>query len=146
MSVRENIASNLLTVIGNISSPITIKKATRQPFPLDELSEQQYPAVLVQTQLETKEDQELGGGARTRINTLEFLITGYTKGAESNIDTARNELAEALENKLEEDITRGGNALDTEVIEIETDAGQLFPYGAISMVVRVIYEHQSGTA
>ena len=145
MSVRENIASNILTSIQAISSP-TIKKATRQPFPLDELSEQQYPAVLVQTQLETKEDQELGGGARTRINTLEFLITGYTKGAESNIDTARNELAEALENKLEEDITRGGNALDTEVIEIETDAGQLFPYGAISMVVRVIYEHQSGTA
>ena len=144
MSVREDIASNILTSIQAISSP-TIKKATRQPFPLDELSEQQYPAVLVQTQLETKEDQELGGGARTRINTLEFLITGYTKGAESNIDTARNELAEALENKLEEDITRGGNALDTEVIEIETDAGQLFPYGAISMVVRVIYEHQSGT-
>ena len=122
MSVREDIASNILTSIQAISSP-TIKKATRQPFPLDELSEQQYPAVLVQTQLETKEDQELGGGARTRINTLEFLITGYTKGAESNIDTARNELAEALENKLEEDITRGGNALDTEVIEIETDAG-----------------------
>lgn len=145
MSVREDIASNILTSIQAISSP-TIKKATRQPFPLDELSEQQYPAVLVQTQLETKEDQELGGGARTRINTLEFLITGYTKGAESNIDTARNELAEALENKLEEDITRGGNALDTEIIEIETDAGQLFPYGAISMVVRVIYEHQSGTA
>lgn len=145
MSVREDIASNILTSIQAISSP-TIKKATRQPFPLEELSEQQYPAVLVQTQLETKEDQELGGGARTRINTLEFLITGYTKGAESNIDTARNELAEALENKLEEDITRGGNALDTEVIEIETDAGQLFPYGAISMVVRVIYEHQSGTA
>ena len=145
MSVREDIASNILTSIQAISSP-TIKKATRQPFPLDELSQQQYPAVLVQTQLETKEDQELGGGARTRINTLEFLITGYTKGAESNIDTARNELAEALENKLEEDITRGGNALDTEVIEIETDAGQLFPYGAISMVVRVIYEHQSGTA
>jgi len=116
MSVREDIASNILTSIQAISSP-TIKKATK-----------------------------LGGGARTRINTLEFLITGYTKGAESNIDTARNELAEALENKLEEDITRGGNALDTEVIEIETDAGQLFPYGAISMVVRVIYEHQSGTA
>ena len=38
MSVRENIAVNLLTVISGISSPITIKKATRQPFLLDELS------------------------------------------------------------------------------------------------------------
>lgn len=145
MSVRENIANHILTTIQSISSP-AIKKATRQPFPLDELSEQQYPAVLIQTQLETKEDQELGSGGKTRINTLEFLITGYTKGAESNIDTSRNELAEAIENKLEEDITRNGNALDTEVVEIETDAGELFPYGAITMVVRVIYEHQSGTA
>jgi len=145
MSVREDIANNILTTIQAISSP-TIKKATRQPFPLDELSEQQYPAVLIQTQLETKEDQELGSGGKTRINTLEFLITGYTKGAESNIDTSRNELAEAIENKLEEDITRNGNALDTEVVEIETDAGELFPYGAITMIVRVIYEHQSGTA
>jgi len=145
MSVREDIANNILTTIQAISSP-TIKKATRQPFPLDELSEQQYPAVLIQTQLETKEDQELGSGGKTRINTLEFIITGYTKGAESNIDTSRNELAEAIENKLEEDITRNGNALDTEVVEIETDAGELFPYGAITMIVRVIYEHQSGTA
>jgi hypothetical protein len=145
MSKREDIASHILTTIQAISSPV-IKKATRQPFPLDELSEQQYPAVLVQTQEETKEDQELGGGARTRIATLEFLISGFTKGTESNIDTARNQLAEAIENKLEEDITRNGNALDTEVISIETDAGTLFPYGAITMVVRVIYEHQSGTA
>jgi hypothetical protein len=54
MSVRENIASNLLTTISGISSPITIKKATRQPFLLDELSEQQYPAVIVQTSEENK--------------------------------------------------------------------------------------------
>ena len=49
MSVRENIAANLLSVISSISSP-TIKKATRQPFILDELSEQQYPAVIVKHQ------------------------------------------------------------------------------------------------
>ena len=144
MSTRENIASNLVTVIGNISSP-EIKKVTRQPFELDELSQQQYPAVLIQTIEETKEDQELGSGAKTRLNTLEFGITGFTKGSESNIDTARNDLASAIETALESDITRNGNALDTEVISIETDAGSLFPYGAVLITVRVIYEHQSGT-
>tara|TARA_Y100001972_G_scaffold66838_1_gene81577 strand:+ start:374 stop:811 length:438 start_codon:yes stop_codon:yes gene_type:complete len=144
MSTRENIASNLVTVIGNISSP-EIKKVTRQPFELDELSQQQYPAVLIQTIEETKEDQELGSGAKTRLNTLEFGITGFTKGSESNIDTARNDLASAIETALESDITRDGNALDTEVISIETDAGSLFPYGAVLITVRVIYEHQSGT-
>jgi len=144
MSTREDIASNLVTVIGNISSP-EVKKVTRQPFELDELSQQQYPAVLIQTIEETKEDQELGSGAKTRLNTLEFGITGFTKGSEDNIDTSRNNLASAIETALESDITRDGNALDTEVISIETDAGSLFPYGAVLITVRVIYEHQSGT-
>ena len=144
MSKREDIASHIVSTILTISSP-SIKKCTRQPFPLEELAESQYPAVLVQTQEETKEDQELGSGAKTRIATLEFLITGYVKGVESNIDTARNNLASAIETQLESDITRNNKALDTEVVSLETDAGTLFPYGAISMVVRVIYEHESAT-
>tara|TARA_Y100000004_G_scaffold63358_1_gene71003 strand:+ start:40 stop:477 length:438 start_codon:yes stop_codon:yes gene_type:complete len=144
MSVRENIASNLVTTVSAVSSP-SIKKVSRQPFPLDELSQQQYPAVLIQTIEETKEDQELGSGAKTRIANLEFGITGYVKTNEDNIDTARNNLASAIETQLESDITRGGNALDTEVISIETDAGSLFPYGAVLMTVRVMYEHQAAT-
>ena len=144
MSVREDIASNLVTTVNAISSP-SIKKVSRQPFPLDELSQQQYPAVLIQTIEETKEDQELGSGAKTRIANLEFGITGYVKTNEDNIDTARNNLASAIETQLESDITRGGNALDTEVISIETDAGSLFPYGVVLMTIKVIYEHQSAT-
>ena len=45
------------------------------------------------------------------------------KGAESNIDTARNALITAIETALEADITRSGNALDTEVVQVETDEG-----------------------
>ena len=144
MSKREDIASHIVTTILAISSP-SVKKCTRQPFPLEELAESQYPAVLVQTQEETKEDQELGDGAKTRIATLEFLITGYVKGVESNIDTARNNLASAIETQLESDITRSSNALDTEVTSVETDEGTLFPIGGIRMVVRCTYEFQAGT-
>ena len=144
MSVRENIASNLLSTISGISSP-SIKKATRQPFQLDELSEQQYPAVIVQTSEETREDSELGSGAKTRIGTIDFVILGFVKGAESNIDTKRNQLITAIETELESDITRSGNALDTEVTSVETDEGTLFPIGGIRMVVRCTYEFQAGT-
>jgi len=144
MSKREDIAGHIVSTIEAISSP-SIKKVTRQPFNLEDLAQAQYPAVLVQTQEETKEDQELGDGAKTRICTLEFLVTGYIKGSESNIDTARNTLATAIETQLESDITRNSKALDTEVISLETDAGTLFPYGAISMVVKVVYEHESAT-
>ena len=144
MSIRENIASNLLTTISAISSP-TIKKATRQPFILDELSEQQYPAVIVQTSSETRQDSELGSGAKTRHGTIEFLILGFVKGAESNIDTARNALITAIETAVETDITRNGNALDTMVVSCETDEGSLFPVGGIRMTIRCMYEYQSGT-
>jgi len=144
MSVRENIASNLLTVIGNISSP-AIKKATRQPFPIDELSEQQYPAVIVQTSEETRDDSELGSGAKTRHGTIDFVVSGFVKGAESNIDTKRNELITAIETPVETDITRSGNALDTMVVSCETDEGSLFPVGGIQMTIRCMYEYQSGT-
>jgi len=144
MSVRENIASNLLTVIGNISSP-AVKKATRQPFPIDELSEQQYPAVIVQTSEETRDDSELGSGARTRHGTIDFIISGFVKGAETNIDTKRNELITAIETAVETDITRNGNALDTMVVACETDEGSLFPVGGIRMTIRCMYEYQSGT-
>ena len=144
MSVRENIASNLLSVISAISSPDIIK-ATRQPFQLDELSDKQYPAVIVQTSEETREDQELGNGARTRIGMIDFVILGFVKGAESNIDTLRNQLITAIETALESDITRSSNALDTEVTSVETDEGTLFPIGGIRMVVRCTYEFQAGT-
>ena len=145
MSVRENIASNLLSTISGISSPITIKKATRQPFPIDELSEQQYPAVIVQTSEETRDDSELGSGARTRHGTIDFIISGFVKGAETNIDTKRNELITAIETAVESDITRSSNALDTMVVSCETDEGTLFPIGGIRMTIRCMYEYQSGT-
>ena len=144
MSVRENIASNLLSVISAISSP-TIKKATRQPFILDELSEQQYPAVIVQTSEENRDDSELGSGAKTRHGTIDFVILGFVKGAEANIDTKRNELITAIETEIESDITRNGNALDTQVVSVETDEGSLFPVGGIRMTIRCMYQYQSGT-
>ena len=144
MSIREDIASNLLTVISNISSP-DIKKATRQPFLLDELSMQQYPAVIVQTSEENRDDSELGSGAKTRHGTIDFVILGFVKGAEDNLDTARNALITAIETAIEVDITRNNKALDSEVVQVETDEGSLFPVGGIKMTIRCMYEYQSGT-
>ena len=144
MSVRENIATNLLSTISAIASPV-IKKATRQPFILDELSEQQYPAIIVQTSSEVRQDSELGSAAKTRHGTIDFLILGFVKGAETNLDTARNELITAIETAVETDITRNGNALDTIVVSCETDEGSLFPIGGIRMTIRVMYEYQSVT-
>ena len=144
MSVRENIADNIKTVIDAISSP-DVKLCTRQPFELEELSQTQYPAVLIQTSEELREDAEIGSGARTRIGTIDFVVLGFVKGTNTNIDTLRNALITAIETALETDITRDSNALDTEVVQVETDEGTLFPVGGIRMVVRCIYNYLAGT-
>ena len=144
MSIREDIASNIHSVINSISSP-DIRLCTRQPFELEELSQAQYPAVVVQTSEENREDQELGSGAKTRSGTIDFVILGFVKGSNTNIDTLRNALITAIETALETDITRDSNALDTEVVQVETDEGTLFPVGGIRMVVRCMYQYQSGT-
>ena len=59
MSKREDIASNIITVLTAVTSPITLKKITREPFNVDELSEQQYPACFVQSGNETRTDQTI---------------------------------------------------------------------------------------
>ncbi len=144
MSVRENIASNIQSVIDGISSP-DVKLCTRQPFELEELSQAQYPAVIVQTSEENREDEEIGAGAKLRVGTIDFVILGFVKGSDSNIDTLRNALITAIETALETDVTRSSNALDTEVIQVETDEGTLFPVGGIRMVVRCVYKYNAGT-
>ena len=44
MSVRENVAANLVTTLKAISTP-NVKKVTREPFDFDKLSNAQFPAI-----------------------------------------------------------------------------------------------------
>ena len=77
-----------------------------------------------------------------RMGTIEYELTGFVKG--KYLDTARNKLADALEEKLYEDRTRNSYAVDTIVTEVITDGGVIFPIGAIQVMVTVEYIHQSG--
>ena len=145
MSKREDIASNIVTAISTGTSPITLKKVTREPFNVDELSEQQYPACFVQSGNEVRSDETMTSSTITRQATADFVIIGYVKGTTTNIDTKRNELISTIETRLNSDRTRGGYAKQTQVVEVSTDEGVLFPIGGIRMVVRVMYQYTSGT-
>jgi hypothetical protein len=145
MSKREDIASNIITVLTAVTSPITLKKITREPFSVDELSEQQYPACFVQSGNETRSDETISFTSALRQATADFVIVGYVKGTTSNIDTKRNELITTIETRVNSDRTRGGYAKQTQVVEVSTDEGVLFPIGGIRMVVRVMYQYTSGT-
>jgi|TARA_Y100000034_G_scaffold135085_1_gene205622 hypothetical protein len=143
MSKREDIAANIVTVLTAISSPITLIKITRQPFDLNQLSQQQFPCAWVQTADETREDSDLGSDIREA--SIDFVIQGFTQSSETNIDTKRNELITTIETALDSDRTRGGYAKDTEVVSVETDEGIMFPIGGVRIVVRCFYIFTSGT-
>jgi argininosuccinate synthase len=145
MSKREDIAGNIVTAISTGTSPITLKKVTREPFNVDELSEQQYPACFVQSGNEVRSDETMTSSTITRQATADYVIIGYVKGTPTNIDTKRNELITTIETRLNSDRTRGGFAKQTQVVEVSTDEGVLFPIGGIRMVVRVMYQYTSGT-
>ena len=145
MSKRESIASDIITVLTAVTSPITLKKITREPFIVEELSEQQYPAIFIQSGNEVRTDETMTSTSVTRQALADFVIVGFVKGTDTNIDTKRNELISTIEKTLENDRTRGGYAKRTEIVEVSTDEGTLYPIGGIRIVVRVMYQYTAGT-
>lgn len=135
-SYRENIAKNLVKVLKAIPK---VKHVTRDVFEPDEISDAQIPAVLVQSGSELKSDIVMG---YQREGTIEYILTGFVKG--KYLDSARNNLLDDIEEKLYEDVSRGGYAIDTLVTEVNTDEGVLFPLGAIQIIVRIRYIHHKG--
>ena len=147
MSEREDIASDIITKLTAVSSPITFKKITREPFLVEDLSNAKFPAIFVSTSDETREDFSMGSNSTgKRSGTIDFVLVGYVKGTTTNIDTARNQLVEVVEETLDNDITRNNNAIDTQIVDVSADEGVLFPIGAVRIVVRVLYEFTRGTA
>ena len=147
MSKRENIASDIISKLDAVTSPIEFKKITREPFEVEELSDAQFPAMFVQSGDETREVASMGAsGSGSYRGTIDFLIVAFGKGTTTNIDTVRNQIIEVIEETLDNDITRNGNALDTQIIEASTDEGTIYPYGGVRVTVRVIYEFIRGSA
>lgn len=135
-SYRENIAKDIVKSLKSIKS---VKFVTRDVFEPDEISYAQIPAVLVQSGSELKTDIHMG---YSREGTIEYILTGFVKG--KYLDSARNKILDEIEEKLYEDVSRGGYAIDTLVTEVNTDEGVLFPLGAIQIIVRIQYIHQFG--
>lgn len=134
-SYREQIAKDIEKAVKAIK---LTKLVSRDMFEIDELSDAQFPAVLITTGSERKIDIAMS----ERQGTIEYILTGFVKG--KYLDTARNKLADELEQKLYEDVTRNGYACDTIVTEINTDEGVVYPLGAIQMIVQIEYIHPTG--
>ena len=103
------------------------------------------PSVPIEQQFGgTVEDVTIGDSSIRREGRIDYIVVGYVKGTDTNIDTKRNQLIEAIEEALDADRTRNGNALDTQIIAVSSDEGTIFPYGGINMTVRVTYQFTRG--
>ena len=136
---RELIASNIVNELKSIIANGRPKLVTREPFQFEDLSNAQYPAVLVQTDSETRLDSSIEGDDSSRSGEITYSLVCFVKSIQ--IDTARNQLADIIEEKLEEDRSRGGYAIDTQIISIETDQGSIRPIGGVIITVLVKYSY-----
>lgn len=142
MSIREDIAGNIVTTLTAMTTPVTAKLVTREPFEFDELSNAQFPAILIQTTGESRNDTTIGNTAIQRTSVITYDVVGYVKA--TAIDTARNQLIEAIEEALDADRTRGGFAKDTQVVSIDVDDGAIDPIGGVILTVEVEYFYTRG--
>ena len=143
MSIRESIAENIITTLQDVVAPLRISYVTREPFQFDKLSNAQYPAVLVRTADENREDSTIGGSIGKRIATINYELVCFVKAG--LIDQARNNIIETIEEGLDVDRTRGGFAKDTQITQVEIDEGSINPIGGVILTVRVMYEYTRGT-
>lgn len=147
MSNRENIAKNIVEVLEDMSDP-RVNFVTREPFDVEKLAITQFPAVLVTTGNETREDYAMGG---LRRGTIEVQIRGIVrsdgrKGTVQTVDEKRNLLIERIEEALNANRDRelgATRAATTHVTEVEV-IDRTPPLGEFVITAEVLYSFNKG--
>ena len=147
MSNRENIVNNIITVSEDMDHPKPTF-VTREPFDVLKLAITQFPALLITTGNETREDHAMGGARR---GVIQIQIRGFVRadGRSAQIitvDQKRNELIERIEETLNTDRTRELNAsraATTQVSSIEV-IDRTPPLGEFLMTAAVSYSFTKG--
>ena len=140
MSLREDIAENIVTVLKDMVDPRPVL-VTREPFDVEKLAITQFPAILVVTGNEERLDLSFGD----RQGTIAYTLRGFVRGG-AELDRQKNDLIERIEETLAVDVRRGTGvkSMTTEVISIEV-IERIPPLGEISMTVQVRYVYRKGT-
>lgn len=146
-NLREDIAKHIVETLGDIQSP-RITFVSREPFDVEKLSIAQFPALLVTTGNEEREDIAMGGSRR---GTIEVNIRGIVrsdgrKGFVQSVDEKRNHLIERIEEALNANRDRELNintAATTHVTSVEVIDRQP-PLGEFVMIAEVQYSFTKG--
>lgn len=118
MSIREQVAKNIVDVLKTIEYPAPVL-VTREPFVVQELAITQFPAILVQIQNEERTTITMGApNVGRRQGTILYQLRGFVRGTE--LDRRRNELIESIEEILDAQRFREVEGVtDSQVILIE---------------------------
>ena len=143
MSARENIAKNIVSQLDNMTDP-SPNLVSREKFDIQKLAITQFPAILVVTANEDREDIS----TTERQGLIQDQLRCYVRGTE--IDTLRNEISEKIEETLEvsrdRDITLAGTNIHnvtTHISSIEVIDREL-PLGEVVVNVDVQYIYKKG--
>ena len=146
MSARENIAKDIAEQLQNMSNPAPAL-VTREFFEFDKLAITQFPAILVVSTSESREDISLS----ERQGTLEVELRCFVRGTQ--LDTIRNNVIERIEEQLEDEgrdrnitvdntVTHYVNSNITNIEVIERVA----PIGQVNLTLTITYVYKRGNA
>ncbi len=141
-SRRELIMRNVVDTLTN-QQLVRLGTITREPgVDILELANTAFPAVIVESGNEVRESITQGGPVQQRQATMLVNMQVWINTL-NGADAFRNSLIEAIEELLDQDPTRGANAFDTQLIEIEpgTDTA---PYSSMNLVFTIPYVYTKG--
>lgn len=139
MSLRNDIADNIVKTIKEITDPRPVL-VTREPFDVEKLAITQFPAVMVNSGNEERDDFDMS----FRSGTIEYTLRCFVRGA-AEIDRQKNDLIEAISEGLETDRRRGTNnpGVTTMVATVEV-VDRLPPLAEVIITVQVRYRYRKG--
>lgn len=143
MSARENVAKNLIEQLTNMTDPAP-GLVSRKYFDVTKLAITQFPAILLITANETREDISTD----LREGNIQYQLRCYLRGTE--LDTLRNELIERIEETVETDRSRNIDYnvnnihnVTTRVASIELIQREL-PLAEVVVNLDVFYRYKKG--
>ena len=141
-SRRELIVQDIVDALKN-QQTVRLGTVTRDPgIEIQDLANTAFPAVIVESGSETRESITQMGRSQQRQAVMSVNISVWIN-SNARADSQRNDLIEAIEELLDADPTRNGNALDTQLTEIETGTDTA-PYSSMNMIFTIPYVYTKG--
>lgn len=144
-NLRDQIADAIVARVSQIDQP-RIALTTREPFEPDRIAITEFPAVLVNMDVEERSTITMGmPNTGRRMGTITFGLRGYVRGVE--LDKKRNELITGIEQALDADRYLGlysSGVTDSQVIRIEVIKRQT-PLAEILIEFQVKYNYERGS-